>query len=159
MGFPHPEKLSGPLSVDVDLSSPDQARGLDLKVDLTQAQIDDFIPGWQKSAGKPATLSLRFVSSPKGGGTLEDIQLLAGTVDVRGEATIGANGLPTKASFSPFRIQPGDSAKVDLAVTDKGLRIDVSGDSLDVRGALRTLLRGGAAKNNVLLSVALKRAP
>jgi hypothetical protein len=159
MGFPHPEKISGPISVDVDLSNPDQARGLDVKVDLTQARIDDFIPGWQKTAGKPATLGFRFVSNPKGGGTLADIQLSAGTVDVRGEATLGANGLPTNASFSPFRIQPDDSAKVELSSNDKGLRIDVSGKSLDVRGALKTLLRGGAAKNNIVLSVSLDRAP
>lgn len=158
IGFPHREKIAGPFTAEVDLSEGDPSTGVDVKVDLAKTKIDDFVPGWQKAAGKPATLTFRLLMPPDGGAKIENIVLQSGTVDIRGEASFAADGQPTKVNLSPFRVQPGDDARVEITVGDRGPKIDVKGDMLDVRGALRTLLRGGSASNSAALSLSLKQA-
>ena len=113
-----------------------------VEIDLAKVGLDAPIPGLSKAAGKPGKLAFSYVVSSDGP-DLEDFQLEAGAALIKGRIELDKkNGLES-ASFSQFRLSPGDNLKVD-AKRDGGVtRLMIRGSVADVRPFIRDLQSGG----------------
>jgi len=116
-----------------------------VQADLTPAQIEGFLPGWVKQAGKPARATFTLVTKPQSI-RLEDMLIEGAGGGVKGVVDLDNAGDLLSANFSSYGFSDGDRAslKVDR-MSDGTLRAIMRGDSYDGRGFLKTLT-GGSVK-------------
>nr|WP_249729962.1 DUF3971 domain-containing protein [Chelatococcus sp. YT9] len=137
-GFDLKSKLRGPIGVKL-VKSFDTKVPTSVDVDLARASIDDLLPGWRKAAGRPGRLS--FVLADADGFDLRDIALDAGAV-AKGAAKFTTDGMLREASFSQFKLSPGDDLRLDVSRNRNAYRLAVRGNVLDARPFLATLSDG-----------------
>ena len=115
--------------------------------DLTSAEIEGFLPGWVKPAGKPSRATLTLTTKP------QSIHIDDLVIEGAGEGVKGAieldDGQLQSANFQSYGFSDGDRAtlKVERA-PDGTLRVVMRGDVYDGRGFIKTLTggpRGGAS--------------
>jgi hypothetical protein len=128
--------LTGPLPIT--LKAPLSRASAEVEIDLSQAGVDNPVPGVAKAAGKPGKASFEIKPSP-GGATLSNLAVDFGAVSLRGTAEIGVDGAIQDAKFAQARISPGDNFQVDVVNTAAGLKATVRGATLDARPFLRSL--------------------
>src|SRR6516164_7159342 len=110
-----------------------------VQADLTPAQIEGFLPGWVKQAGKPARATFTLVTKPQSI-RLEDMLIEGAGGGVKGVVDLDNAGDLLSANFSSYGFSDGDRAslKVDR-MSDGTLRAIMRGDSYDGRGFLKTM--------------------
>lgn len=114
-----------------------------IEVDLTKVGLDAPIPGLSKPAGKPGKLSFTYVIS-NDGPDLEDFALDAGTALIKGRLELDKkNGLES-ASFSQFRLSPGDNLKLDAKRDGSVTKLTIRGAVADLRPFIKDAQSGSS---------------
>lgn len=125
-----------------------------VEIDLTRSALDTAMPGLAKAAGRPGRMAFNLRADPDGP-DLEDFLLEAGSVSIRGKVELDRNNGFDSASFSSFRLSPGDNLRVDLRRDGQVTKATVRGAVADVRPFLSELqapsspapARGGGSRN------------
>ena len=131
-----PVKVSGQFGNDVKDDK------LDVEADLTQAKIDNLLPGWRKPAGKPAHASYTLVKLPK---TVRfDNMVITGSgADVKGSVAFDTSGDIVSANFPVFALSGGDKASLKAERgSDNVLHVAMRGDVYDGRNFVKSSLAG-----------------
>jgi len=139
---PVPVKLAGRMSGDKD------AR-IAVDADLTQAKIENLMPGWVKAPGKPNRATFTVVSKDKST-RFEDLVIDGSGAQVKGSAEIDSSGDLVSANLPVFALSDGDktSLKADRA-TDGTLRLAMRGEVYDGRNFVKSVFGGQASDPKV----------
>jgi hypothetical protein len=134
-----PIRLSGRVSTGSDRDG-----HFSIVADLTAAQINGFMPGWVKPAGKPARATLTVTTKPES--TRIDDLLIAGAGDgVKGTIELDGSGALQSANFQSYGFSDGDKATLKADRMEDGtLRVTMRGEVYDGRGFIKTLTAGPA---------------
>jgi len=139
--------LTGP--VPIKLAGRIGANGKDgrfsVEADLTQARIDDLLPGLVKPPAKPARAAFTLVTKP-GMTRLDDLVFDGSGAIVRGSVVVDGSGSVVSANFPVFSLSSGDkmSLKAERA-NGRGMQATLRGDVLDGRPFMKSILTGPAA--------------
>ena len=128
-----PLKLTGRVG-----TGPDRDGKFAIEADLTSAQLDSFLPGWVKPAGKPARATFTLTTKPQF--TRIDDLVIEGAGDgVKGSSNSTIRANCNRRIFRPT-VSPTATAplKVDRA-PDGALRVVMRGDVYDGRGFIKTM--------------------
>jgi len=116
-----------------------------VQADLTPAQIEGFLPGWVKQAGKPARATFTLVTRPQSV-RVEDLLIEGAGGGVKGVVDLDGSGDVMSANFPSYGFSDGDRASLKIdRLSDGTLRAIMRGDAYDGRGFLKTLA-GAPAK-------------
>jgi len=148
LGFDLAGFLSGPVPVKLNGRVP--ANGgdsrLSVDADLTQAKVDNLLPGWTKAQGKQARATFTLVNKAPVT-RFEDLVIDAPGVSVKGMVEVDSSCEVQSAHFPVFSLSDGDKAtlKADRG-PDGTLRVTVRGDLIDGRGFVKSAMAGPAGK-------------
>lgn len=132
-----PVKVTKPLGKGADAAPR-------VEIDLAKVALDGVVPGLVKPAGRPGKVTFAYVADPDGP-ELEDFSLEAGSALMKGRLELNRqNGLEI-ASFSQFRLSPGDNLKVDVRKDGGVLKLTVRGAVADLRPFIKDLQGAGPA--------------
>ncbi|MGN6750568.1 MAG: hypothetical protein ACTHJS_18450 [Xanthobacteraceae bacterium] len=142
LGLDSSGAISGAIPIDVTgrVSAASERDGrFAVQADLTSAQIEGFLPGWVKQAGKPARATFTLVTKPQSL-RVEDLLIEGAGGGVKGVVDLDGSGDVISANFPSYGFSDGDRAslKVDR-MSDGTLRAIMRGDAYDGRGFLKTL--------------------
>ncbi|MGO4571790.1 hypothetical protein [Microvirga sp. 2TAF3] len=131
-GLSFGSQLTGtlPLKATVPLGTSAKP-GIRLEADLTKMGVDQLIPGWTKPTGRPGKLS--FVMIEGASTEIRDLQLDAGSVQLRGTATLTSEGGLDKADLTTFKISPGDDMRAQVERTNGAYKVVIRGNVGDAR--------------------------
>lgn len=134
--------LSGPVIVKASGRTNEQETRIDVDNDLTQAKVNDLVPGWQKPAGAVSRATFRLID--RGDKVrFEDLNVTGSGTTLKGVVELEADGDFIAANLPTFHLSDGDRASLNASRTSDGaLRVTVKGDVLDARGAIRGLTEG-----------------
>jgi hypothetical protein len=136
---PVPIRLGGRLP-----SEPDADNRFAIEADLTQAKIDQLLPGWIKAAGKPAKANFTMATRPGKSIRIDDIAIEGGAIGVKGNIEIDPNGDLVAANFPVFALSDGDKANLKAERGNDGaLKVTMRGDVYDGRTFVKSALGGG----------------
>jgi hypothetical protein len=144
LGLDRTNSISGPIPVRLVGrvgSAPDSNRDARFTVaaDLTAAQIEDFLPGWVKPAGKPAHATLTLTTSPQSI-RIDDLKIDGAGDGVKGTIDLDGSGQLRSANFPSYGFSDGDKATLKAERTPDGaLHVTMRGDVYDGRGFLQSL--------------------
>jgi Protein of unknown function len=139
---PVPVKLSG----RVPAANSDSSR-LTVEADLTQARVDNLLPGWIKGQGTSARASFTLVKQAPLT-RFEDLVVEASGISVKGSLEVDADCDIQSANFPVFHLSGGDkgtSLKADRG-PDGTLRVIVRGDVHDGRNFVKSSMAGPSGK-------------
>jgi hypothetical protein len=143
-GFDLGTAVSGPVAVKLGgrVGSNDREGRFTVEADLTQARIDNLLPGWTKPAGKPARANFALVNKPQSI-RFEDLAIEGSGAQVKGNVEVDASGDIISASFPVFSLTDGDKTtfKADRG-NDGTLRVTMRGEVYDGRGFVKSALAG-----------------
>lgn len=136
---PVPVRLSGKIAGDKD------ARIL-VEADLTQARVENLLPGWVKPAGRPNKAAFTLVSKDKAT-RFEDISIEGSGANVKGNVELDSEGDLVSAIFPVFALSEGDKATLRADRNNDGaLRVSLRGDIYDGRGFVKSSFGGQSAE-------------
>jgi hypothetical protein len=143
-GFDVGNAVSGPVPIKLGgrVAANDREARFTVEADLTQARIDNLLPGWAKAAGKSARATFALVN--KGQSTrFEDLAIDGAGVQVKGNVEVDASGELISAAFPVFILAEGDKTtfKVDRTA-DGTLRATMRGEVYDGRGFIKSAVAG-----------------
>lgn len=132
-GFDASDVLGGTVGFEATVLSDG---GLDIDVDLADADLTIADLGITKPAGSPGKLS---AVAQFDGDTINisDIDLSFGTVQLRGGLVFDQTEGLQSAEFSQFAISEGDSARLELTPSSNGYALVLRGEQLDLKPLLR----------------------
>jgi len=114
-----------------------------VEIDLAKVALDGVLPGLSKPAGRPGKVSFAYAVDPDGP-DLEDFSLEAGSALIKGRIELNKqNGLDA-ASFSQFRLSPGDNLKIDAKRDGNVVKLVVRGAVADLRPFIKDLQSPGS---------------
>ncbi|MEI8147252.1 MAG: DUF3971 domain-containing protein, partial [Alphaproteobacteria bacterium] len=157
LGLDTAGRIVGPTPLKMSTQGEDSGRYV-VDADLTQAQLADLVPGWNKARGQ--TARARFVAVEMDNGwRIEDLVAESRGVLIRGTITLNDDGGLVSANFPAFHLSDGDKAslRVDKMEGSNGHRVTLRGDVVDARAVLRAIAeppktgpaRGDAAPRDV----------
>lgn len=118
-----------------------------VEIDLTKVALDGVVPGLTKPSGRPGKVSFTYALDADGP-DLEDFSLEAGSALIKGRIELNKqNGLDA-ASFSQFRLSPGDNLKIDAKRDGNVLKLVVRGAVADLRPFIKDLQSPGSGGKN-----------
>src|SRR5690242_3830825 len=148
LGLDLPGAISGAVPIDVTgrVGTATERDGrFTVQADLTPAQIEGFLPGWVKQAGKPARATFTLVTKPQSL-RVEDLLIEGAGGGVKGVVDLDGAGDVISANFPSYGFSDGDRASLKVErMSDGTLRAIMRGDAYDGRGFLKTLA-GAPAK-------------
>jgi hypothetical protein len=113
-----------------------------IEADLTSAQIDGFLPGWVKPAGKPSRATLTVTTKPQSI-RIDDLVIEGAGGGVRGTVELDGSGDLQSANFPSYGFSDGDNATLKAErAADGALRVTMRGEVYDGRGFIKTLSGG-----------------
>jgi Protein of unknown function len=116
-----------------------------IDADLTQSRIDNLLPGWTKSSGKPARATFTVVSRPQVT-RFDDVVIDAPGTSVKGSVEIDENGQVQTANFPTFNLSDGDKTMLKAERgPDGALRVMMRGDVYDGRNFVKSAMAGPAS--------------
>ena len=149
LGFDLSGFLMGPVPIKLSGRIPAQESDtrFAIEADLTQAKVDNLLPGWSKAAGRAARATFTLVNKSPGT-RFEDLVVEAPGASVKGAIEVDGSGDVVSANFPVFSLSDGDKAtlKADRSA-DGTLRVTVRGDVYDGRGFIKSTMSGGGASN------------
>jgi hypothetical protein len=134
-----PVRLSGRVS-----PTSDRDGHFNIEADLTPAQIDGFLPGWVKQAGKPARATFTVTTKPQST-RIDDLLIEGAGGGVKGSVDLDGSGDLLSANFPSYGFSDGDrtSLKVERS-QDGALRVVMRGEVYDGRGFVKAMSAGPA---------------
>jgi hypothetical protein len=133
---PVPVKISGKIADNKDVR-------LAIDADLTQARIDNLLPGWVKAPGRSNRATFTVLTRDKAT-RFEDVAIDGSGVNVRGTVDLDEKGDLTAANFPVFALSDGDKTSVRAERgSDNTLRISMRGDVYDGRNFVKNFFGGG----------------
>jgi len=140
--------LSGPVMVRASGTTNDKETRVNIDADLTQATINELVPGWNKPAGRAARAQFR-LTERDGAYKLDDINVTGSGVHLRGSAEFDDEGSLVSANLPTFHVAEGDRAALTAERTNDGaVRISLRGSVIDARGMIRALSDTQSNKKN-----------
>ncbi len=145
LGIDPSNEISGAIPIDiagrVGTASDRDGRFL-VQADLTPAQIDGFLPGWVKQAGKPARATFTLTTKPQSI-RIDDLLIEGAGDGVKGAIELDGSGEVQSANFPSYGFSDGDrtSLKIERA-PDGTLRAVMRGDAYDGRGFVKAMTNG-----------------
>ncbi len=140
--------ISGAIPIDVSgriATGTERDGRFAVQADLTSAQIEGFLPGWVKQAGKPARATFTLMTKPQSV-RIEDLLIEGAGGGVKGVIDLDGSGDVISANFPSYGFSDGDRASLKVErMSDGTLRAIMRGDAYDGRGFLKTLA-GAPAK-------------
>ena len=134
--------ISGAIPIDVTgrvATATERDGRFAVQADLTPAQIEGFLPGWVKQAGKPARATFTLVTKPQSV-RVEDLLIEGAGGGVKGVVDLDGAGDVISANFPSYGFSDGDRASLKVErMSDGTLRAIMRGDAYDGRGFLKTL--------------------
>ncbi len=120
-------------------SGPDRDGRYAVQADLTPAQIEGFLPGWVKPAGKPARATFTVTTKPQST-RIDDLLIVGAGGGVKGTVELDGSGDLQSANFPAFGFSDGDRAslKVDRG-QDGALHVIMRGEAYDGRGFVKSM--------------------
>jgi len=147
-GFDFNGALSGPVPIRLGAkiaSSPELDSRFAIEADLTQAKIDNLLPGWTKPPAKAARATFTMASHKGTNTRIDDIVLDGGGVSVKGSVEIDQAGEVVAASFPVFGMASDDKASLKAErQSDGALKVTMRGDVYDGRAFIKSVMGGGA---------------
>jgi Protein of unknown function len=148
LGFDLGTAINGPVPIKLAgrAASEDRDGRFTVEADLSQAKVENLLPGWLKSAGKPARASFVLVHRPQSS-RLEDFVIDGGGTQVKGTVEIDSSGDIQSAHFPVFSLSEVDKAwlKADRA-PDGTLKVSMRGEVFDGRGFVKSTMAGQTAE-------------
>jgi Protein of unknown function len=137
-----PLRLTGRLG-----TGPDRDGRFGVEADLTPAQLDGFLPGWVKPAGKPARVTFNLATKPQST-RIDDLLIEGAGGGVRGSVELDGSGELQSANFPSYGFADGDrtNLKIDRS-PDGALHVVMRGDVYDGRGFIKTMTGSAPAAN------------
>jgi hypothetical protein len=115
-----------------------------VEADLTSVQVDGFLPGWVKPAGKPARATLTLTTKPQSI-HIDDLVIEGAGEGVKGTVDLDGSGTLQSASFPSYGFSDGDKVTLKADRSQDGvLRVTMRGDVYDGRGFIKSLTGGGS---------------
>jgi len=148
LGFDLRSFLTGPVPIKLNgrVAAREGDSRFGIEADLTQARVDNLLPGWAKSPGEGARASFTMVSKP-GGTRFEDLVVEAPNTSVKGTVEVDSAGDVVSASFPVFSLSTRDRTNLKAErASDGTLRVTVRGDVYDGRGFIKSAM--GAASGS-----------
>ena len=146
LGFDLGGALAGPVPVKMTgrVTNRDSDSRFAVDADLTQAKVDNLLPGWSKAPGEAAHATFALVSKSQGT-RFEDILIEATNTTVKGAVEVDASGDVVSANFPVFSLSNRDKAALKADRTPDGaLRVTLRGDLYDGRAFVKSALSGPA---------------
>ena len=147
LGFDLSGFLTGPVPVKLNGRVPAQEGDsrFAIEADLTQAKVDNLLPGWSKAPGRAGRATFTLVSKPTGS-RFEDLVVDASGVSVKGMVEVDSSGEVLSANFPVFGLSDGDRTTLKAERGSDGtLRVTVRGDVYDGRTFVKSTLTGPAS--------------
>jgi hypothetical protein len=133
-----------PLKLGGRLTSGDRDNRFNVEADLTQAKIDNLLPGWVKASGRPARASFVMIKQAQAT-RFEDLVLEGSGASVRGTVELDAGGELQYANFPQFSLTDGDKANLRAErASDGTLKVTLRGDVYDGRSFVKSSMGGGS---------------
>jgi hypothetical protein len=150
-GFDAGPGMTGPVGVRLcGRMTGDKDARISVDADLTQARIDNLMPGWVKPSGKPNRAT--FHGRETGQDTrFEDVVIDGSGAVVKGNAEIDSSGDLIAANFpcsSPCPTATRTSLKADRS-TDGTLRLSMRGEVYDGRNFVKSVFGGQSSDPKV----------
>ena len=135
---PVPIKLSGRVANEGDSR-------FAVEADLTQAKVDNLLPGWLKPPGRVGRATFTLIKQSTAT-RIEDLVMEGAGASVKGTVEVDASGDIASANFPVFGLSDGDKATLKAERgTDGALRVTLRGDAFDGRGFVKSMLTGPAS--------------
>ena len=144
LGFDLYGTVKGPLGVRLAgrVANGDGESRYAVDADLTQAKVDNLLPGWTKAAGRPARAAFNMTSKGKAA-RFDDLLVEGSGVLVRGTIETDSNGELVGASFPVFALSDGDKASLKAErANDTTLKVTMRGDVFDGRQFVKAQMAG-----------------
>ena len=113
-----------------------------IEADLTQAKVDNLLPGWSKAPGRSGRATFTLVNKP----TLsrfEDLVIEGSGVSVKGTVEVDSSSEVLSANFPVFGLSDGDKTTLKAERGPDGtLRVTMRGDVFDGRGFVKSTMTG-----------------
>jgi hypothetical protein len=141
--------VSGPLPIKLTgkIGSQDRESRMGIDADLTGLRLDNLLPGWVKSAGKPGR-ALFNVTMKAQSTRLEDIVVDGSGASIKGSLEVDQNGDLMNVNFPAYAPSEGDKASLKAERGPDGiLKATMRGDVFDGRGFLRSAISGGSKED------------
>ena len=142
LGLDPAASISGSIPIDVTGrvgTTSDRDGRFSVAADLTPAQIDGFLPGWVKQAGKPARATFTLTTKPQSV-RIDDLLIEGAGGGVKGAIELDGSGMLQSANFPSYGFSDGDRTSLKIDRTAEGaLRVVMRGDAYDGRGLVQTL--------------------
>lgn len=149
LGFDSKGGLSGPIPIKLAgrFGGPaDSDTKFDVDLDLTQAKIDNLLPGWIKNAGRTARASFSYVGKSQAT-RIENIKIEGSGAEVTGDIELDGKGEFVTASFPVFGLSDGDKATLKAERGDDGvIKVAVRGEVFDGRAFIKSVMGGSSAE-------------
>jgi hypothetical protein len=146
-GFDLGAYLTGPVPIKLNGRVPAQeGEGrFAIEADLTQAKVDNLLPGWSKPPGRPGRATFTLINKPTTC-RFEDLVIEGSGTSVKGTVEVDASGEVLSANFPVFGLSEGDKVTLKAERGNDGtLRVSMRGDVYDGRGFVKSTMTGPAA--------------
>jgi hypothetical protein len=147
-GFDLNGAVSGPIPIRLGAkvaASADQDSRFAIEADLTQAKIDNLLPGWTKPAAKAARATFTMTSHKGANTRIDDIVVEGGGVSVKGSVELDGSGEVAAAHFPVFGMSSDDKASLKVERQPDGvLKVTMRGDVYDGRTFVKSVMGGNA---------------
>ncbi len=145
LGLDPLSSVSGVIPIDITGrvgTSPERDGHFSVTADLTSAQIDGFLPGWVKQAGKPARATFTLTTKPQST-RIDDLLIEGAGGGVKGTIELDGSGALQSADFPSYGFSDGDRTSLKVARTSDGaLHVVMRGDSYDGRAFVKAMAGG-----------------
>jgi hypothetical protein len=146
LGFNLSGFLVGPVPIKLNGRVPtrDGDSRLAVEADLTQAKVDNLLPGWSKAPGEAARATFTLINKSQAT-RFEDMVIEAPNTSVKGVVEVDSSGDVLSANFPVFSLSNRDKATLKAERGPDGtLRVTVRGDVYDGRGFVKSAMAGPA---------------
>lgn len=139
--------VTGPIAVKLVGTTNNTQTKAAIELDMTAARILDLVPGLSKPAGDP--LKAKFNSNDAGKSLkIDDLTLEGSGTYIRGSIEFSDDNQILSANFPSFQLSDGDKASLKADRSGDVLKIRISGEVMDARGILKSLVSTPSGAKN-----------
>jgi hypothetical protein len=139
--------VTGAIGVKLNgkIGAPDHDTKLGIDADLSNAHVENVIPGWFKQPGRSSRVTFNMTQKPQST-RFDDIVVDSPGTSIKGSVELDQNGELMNAAFPVYQPSEGDKATLKAERGADGvLRITVRGDVFDARGFIKAATSGASS--------------